>query len=656
MDWNPPSPPKLEPPSQPEDLSGPLLYRYNLADYEMEDVQFQQAILHSIHDITSPDSVFNQYGGSTSKLTCDKYQSPTQDKSNTCWKSDDNGLLLQVADCRGTPILMGHSFAEMREREARLRQTSGVTESGATVDGPNNALLEIRVVLANEQCETMQLAIRLEDADHTQLLFRSTGGVVLMNPKSEAKKYQQTAELLKKLHEQTNDPAVLHQLRLAETWVRFLSDSPPRLVRMHKLENLDSSYGVPVSEENFMQVGSYSFFNPGRYKTPEQYKNFHDGPYKTAMVGGGSDLQFHHSEQAIFKCLYENAGMIADILKNYPAAARFPIVLAISVDIFTTRAACSRCRAGGRTVLESKEHFFGLAIAAIKKELGDKFNTNAVKPYLRVDCAFPFDNSPSTGSECKPGSNLVHAVSRKNAVGNGKGTGELHYLRYVVPVNLYDEQLLTDGTDARVKSKVEQIAASEMFAQLEDVNHLAWAINKGADMHALTLEETAVLAIYLSKRVLPSGTILKQFCNGLVQHGVPQELCAIAVHASVAARGLKESDRLSPSNIRQTLLAFLRSYESLNKAQGLPFDDNMVAAITGGVLDQIMGAKAEWKFPDKVPKGFTAAELRAAVQGDVKKEITELMKTPSQSGAESVQAQNLALTFDVWDHYEKLAK
>ncbi|MDB5035464.1 MAG: hypothetical protein JWQ98_2705 [Chlorobi bacterium] len=345
------------------------------------------------------------------------------------WEPTTDDLVVPVTICDNQTALLGHSFAEMAERESFLREESGVIAGKETVEGPNNALGEIRIMLANKACRAVQIALRFTDMNKRHLLFRSTAGHVLIADKEGGPDKLRTHDVTAKL---TND-------------------------------------GYEANE-TFVHTGALSFFvqdesasDEPRLMTPQNYATHHELDYRMLVNGAKNAQQYHHSEQAFFKLLYDYPNAVSDAIDQIlqPLVETYnkfvinaPIrVCAISVDIFTTRAACSGCQVSSQAVQTHAAHFFAQALKDInnqKHPVKVKIDKD-IRRLVRIACARAFVGTPDTKSvkQAKlPEDGTVHALPDDPIKRPNIDEPHVQYLRLNVDVNHATARpLLRKGTE-----------------------------------------------------------------------------------------------------------------------------------------------------------------------------------------------------------------
>ncbi len=348
----------------------------------------------------------------------------------TVWEPSTDDLVAPITICTGVTVALGHSFAQMADRERYLREASGVYATSSSVDGPNNALGEIRLMLATARCRAIQVAIRFTDTSRRHLLFRSTAGHVL----------------------------IFNEARVP-------------VVRTHATVSALTNDGY-AREETFVHAGAHSFFvqdlgaaDEPRLQTPELYAAHHAGTYRGLVGGVDNAQQFHHSEQAFFKLLYDYPNAVSDaidfVLQDFlttPGLLQPPLsqplrLCAISVDVYTTRAACAGCLASSQAVQTAAQHFFAVAI----KDVGMRTHPMTlqvdpgIRKLVRIACARPFTGTPS-GSSVKStplgGDGTYHALPADPIAVRAVDEPPIFYRILQVPVNHESARpLLRTGTE-----------------------------------------------------------------------------------------------------------------------------------------------------------------------------------------------------------------
>lgn len=384
------------------------------------------SIIQSISNNQSAmmSSVSSQSSTSAKVLPC---QIPKQ--VPIVWEPSANDLVPQIEICMNTTVPLGHSFAEMSERETYLREESGVFAGKDSVEGPNNALGEVRILLADKVCQTFEIAVRFADKDGRNLLFRSTAGHVLIA-----------------------DP-----------------ENGQDKLRTHVVKAKLTNAGYK-DEETFVHAGALSFFvqnlnasTEPRLLTPENYEIHHEGKYRELVQGLSNAQQYHHSEQAFFKLLYDYPNAVSDAINEtlndlveivHPFITNPPIrICAISVDIFTTRAACSGCQKSSQAIQIDASHFF---VQALRDVAGDTYPVPVeidpgIRRLVRITCARAFVGTPDPGSVKKsemPKEGTIHALPEDPISRPIIDQSGVHYVRMLLDVNHTSARpLLRKGTE-----------------------------------------------------------------------------------------------------------------------------------------------------------------------------------------------------------------
>jgi hypothetical protein len=361
---------------------------------------------------------------------------PYRQHQQLAWCASTDELMLPIRICRDKVVSLGHSFAAMSVREKYLQEESGVRIRSGAADGPNNALCELRLLLVNERCEALQIAVRFADQVGRHLLFRSTGGHVLWR-----------------------DPG-----------------SGDEVVRTH-LCHTERIEGY-AADEIFVHAGCYSFFDTvvddaePRLATPEQYVTHHEESYRL-LVGGSDNAQlFHHSEQAIFKMLFDYPNVVADVITavlgsgaalGLTAGCGQPLrLVAISVDIYTTRSACVDCSRAASRTRENAQHFFNQVIRDVPRSLRAVVVDRDIRTVIRFACEVPFTGCPSPEAlpelPAQPDALTLHALpSRRIAHRNGENEPDVVFQIVRLPVNSQNAlPLLTTGSQSRELTAVER--------------------------------------------------------------------------------------------------------------------------------------------------------------------------------------------------------
>lgn len=416
----------------------------------------------------------------------------------------DSKLAVGLDVCGGDiTTLLGHSFAGLRTLERSLRKWAGISTSGETVSGPNIALGEIRMLLTNADCEVFEFAFRLVDQRERTFVFRSTGGTVLV-PKAELLRLQ--AGVIS-----ATEGLVLTELQTCS------GDELP-LVRCFA-ESAQSEF---TTSQLYAMAGAYSFFQPEEGKAAHEvnlaasaYKLGHDGAYRLLMEAPDSNELFHHSEQALFRALYEHPELLEDAIDLALMMELLPDeplrLEAVALDVFTTRQACRNCMKGAAKVLDHDAHFFSRALAVLAEKL-PQIDLRKVRRFVRFDCDFRFDE-PTKPALSKV-SCILHGLPGKPIACEPK---PFEVLFLSLPANVHENSLLDSGAALtyspailplllELNKIVDLPPATPKLAQLvakflggktlhENVFITAWFVNKYCAKH---VRSTVVEDIMLS--------------------------------------------------------------------------------------------------------------------------------------------------------------
>lgn len=558
----------------------------------------------------------------------------SQTQPQLAWCAAPADLALPVEVCPQQTVVLGHSFGAMAERERYLREASGIKVAHGAASGPNNALCELRLLLVNERCEAIQIAVRLLDQDGRHLLFRSTGGHVLQRDPQDP-----TRELLR-----------THDVRVTES----------------------AGYDT---QETFVHVGCYSFFDAvsdaqdePRLQTHQQYVLHHEGTYRE-LVGGSDNAQlFHHSEQAVFKVLYDYPNVVADVLQQVLSNLRHPFLAnltksirlaAVAVDIFTTRSACVDCCRAARSIRTASQHFFGQVAKDVGTTLGGRVvvDDSGIR-VVRIACAVAFLGCPSSAAKGAPASGIgvVHALPSSDTT-QQLLPREPHLVVQRVRVSANSQSarpLLTTGSASRERTAVDiAIQVNRQLLQPLSSSAQIPGVVGGSGLHRGS--DRIMLGLFYRQRLdrtkRPSDYAL------YMDHPEQVIPCLLWLETAiqVAARTAVSKEVL--------LRTILRNYrEFLLNQQGAPavFDYGYMADLIKRCLRQIAVDKqrelnslssedfiylaqvAQW-LEGKTP------EIGEAFLGEIRKEIEEALAENTATGEN--RALNLAIDFGLMDFY-----
>lgn len=328
------------------------------------------------------------------------------------WVDSSDQLVTAAKVTRGMQeYTLGHSFDAMAERERALRPEYNIRSNRNDTDllpgSPNNAIPEIRILVVNGAGQAAQIAARIVSPGLDKfLVFRSTG----------------------------------------DQGLRIRNTQNEEVVRSSDLQPQAYGPNQDRQPESFSPVGAYSFHDPSRAEQPganaherrhrsyDIYKEDHDTTYKSEVmeVEGKAGEHFHHSEQAVYKMLYEQPEIVFNALQQAEprlvqelGADQDLEVLALSVDIFTTRSACPNC--GGSADKLLGEHFFSLAQAHLNQqqrktdqpEGGTYVIAQDYQRFIRFESDYAHGSTPGSAEEWQQANhgatpNVLHAPPRRN--------------------------------------------------------------------------------------------------------------------------------------------------------------------------------------------------------------------------------------------------
>jgi hypothetical protein len=552
--------------------------------------------------------------------------------SELAWCETTNDLVLSIEICKDVKVEIGHSFGAMSAREAYLREEAGTTVKNSSANGPNNAMCELRILLVNERCEALQIAVRFRDNNGNHLLFRSTGGCVLQQDPEDAKK---------------------------------------TFVRSHDCD-CTASDGY-LKKETFVHAGCYSFFDQiddaydePRLMTPDKYKDHHEGEYCKLVETSSSNAQhFHHSEQSIFKLLYDYPNVVADaiieVMSNlnsgfFTNLKGIPIVAALVLDIFTTRTACVDCLTAGKCVRTKNQHFFGQALKDVVKTLSGKIGVaNQVTTVIRFAAAVAFTGCPSKKAlenlEKQTSSAMLHALPSEDIAITTLGLNEppIVFLNVAVPVNANScMTLLTTGTISRERTDV--MIALSTVRQLLTITRVDQIPKAVANSGLNRKMSKVVMAIALWERVAPKTNEMAFLYQGgsLVVPFVLRLECVLEV-AVVCKIGIDD-----------IVYAILRNYRAFfegHKNMPQPFDAVAVLKIVNKALIASfkLGTISEG-VKNFMPLLGKALGTKSDAFADtflkmIKEEIADALREQTATGEN--RARNLAIEFNLLDYYKE---
>lgn len=552
------------------------------------------------------------------------------------WCEDTDGLVLQVEICKDIQVSIGHSFGAMSIREAYLREEAGTKVHNGAASGPNNALCELRILLVNERCEALQIAVRFRDGNGRHLLFRSTGGCVLQrNP----------------------------------------DDLENAIVRSHDC-HCTASDGY-LDQESYAHVGCYSFFDQiddaydePRLMTGDRYRKHHEEDYREIVEASSNAQLYHHSEQAIFKLLYDYPNVVADAILEVMTSpdsrwffgnlTQLPEVAALVLDIFTTRTACVDCLKGGRCARTKSVHFFSQALQDVVQTLSGRIGVSQnVRTHMRFAAAVAFLGCPTSEAlqhlVQTTTSSMMHALPSENINVTSLSDDEppIVFLNVSVTANSPScMQLLTTGSASRERTEVD--IALTTARQLLNITRID-QIPQTVEMAGLTLETSKVMmALRLYLKFEPSVDDVAFFYDHRLDivPFAPRLECVLEV---AVVNGIGDED---------ILYAILRNYGAFFEGQRntpKPFDAGGLLRIMDFALRHIYKMNTEMNILSKGAFGRVGRlgstisqqldELAAWFLGLIQKEILDALSQETATGEN--RARNLAIEFNLLDFYKE---
>ena len=539
-------------------------------------------------------------------------------KTAVHWLPDPSKLSPPIEICPMTTVVLGHSFAEMREYEEALRASTGITiKFGWAAKGcPNNALAEVRLLITNNQCEYRQIRIRFCDERGNIMLFRSTGGRIMEYELDDAGGYAYDDKNCRK-----------------------------------KSAKVVKATGKSVPEKSFVFVGAYSFCSDKTQAGQEEYRRQHDTEHMSTMkVQGKAGEHFHHSEQGFFRLLFDHPGILKQALDHFQTqdtvfCSKGPIVVhAVCADIFTTRAACDNCKKGSIVVCDLKEHFFEQALAQID---GIFTVASGVMKLVRIDCAVPHNNTPTKATaENTPlvPKGILHALPSAGSIdANGQNVYEINYL---MPVN-QAVFILQAFTESRELTEIERLlrTSRELGAPIKQRSHIPGELAKTFSYLAKRDPNTFLrLALEMEMKLeLTTQQELKPLARaGLTGPGDTQEMRKLR---TVVMSGLEAG--IPPETI---LSMIIRNYKDF----GMTSPDEAIAKAGKACMYQIRdNGTAKEKFHG-VGAYFAEKEEADALTDDVKNEVAMEIKQLVKAGDDDSlqQAAKLAEDFGQQKAYD----
>jgi hypothetical protein len=549
-----------------------------------------------------------------------------------CESTDDLALSLEI--CKNVHVRIGHSFGAMSIREAYLREEAGTTVWEGAASGPNNALCELRILLVNERCEALQIAVRFRDKNGRHLLFRSTGGCVLQQ-----------------------DPQDLSKV----------------LVRNHDCQ-CTASDGY-LSQETYAHVGSYSFFDQiddaydePRLMTGDHYVKHHETEYREVVEASDNAQLYHHSEQAIFKLLYDYPNVVADAILDvitnlnsgfFKDLKELPLVAALVLDVFTTRTACVDCLKAGRSTRTKSVHFFSQALKDVVKTLSGKVGVSKnVRTHLRFAAAVAFLGCPTRkvleGLEKTTTSAMMHALPSENIKLTSLSEDEpaIVFVNVAVTANSPScLQVLTTGSASRERTEVDRaLRITRELSNITRIDQIPLAVAKSQLEHATS---KVVMALRLYLKLEPNVNDIA----GLYQLGLDTVPLAPRLECVLEVAVVNEIADLD------IIYAILRNYAAFFQGQRntpKPFDAGGLLTIIDLALRDIfkLGAVSKLALKKIIVLGPKITKEHADLAKDfvleIKKEIVHALSQNTATGEN--RARNLAIEFNLLDFYKEAKK
>jgi hypothetical protein len=427
--------------------------------------------------------------------------------------TDQMGVTVKV--CNGieqVEAVLGHSFAEMRQAEKEIRKQCGVSVKHGSASGMNIALMELRLLLVDSDCNIFQIAVRFADKLQRNILLCSTAGTVLTD-QSEITRLEALGQMA----------SPEEQLVVAELKARKLGGD--------KLVRCCASSTAYAGRQLFALCGAYSFFQPGDgvALAAERYEVEHEGVYRKLVGAPDHPQLFHHSEQAGFKALLQQIQILARIITTLRARAILPntklSLEAVSIDVFTTRSVCNGCMRAAQTVLVSDGHFFALALKAVVAKCPNVV-IDRVRKLIRFDCEVMFKDG-LVSCDLPKSCLILHGTPRTVQGAVPTPTGALHIIDFRLTCNHNDNPLLDNGTLKSVVLPV--LAAAKEMLKITEVTTIE-AVRDFFFRQLVRFQSDiysgAVLATYL----------LNQFCAGTGVNPMMGELKRTAGAMGISAQ------------------------------------------------------------------------------------------------------------------------
>ena len=534
-------------------------------------------------------------------------------------------------------VILGHSFHALRAAEMALRKQCSISVSGSSASGMNIALMELRLLLVDKECNVYQIAVQLCDTFSRNLVFCSTGGIVLT----------ETSEIARLQNLQQKTAATAEE-------VLVLTELLARQAGGDKLVRCCATPQPYGGSHLFALCGAYSFFDPGGQtgndlkNAAALYKQTHDGTYRQLVNGSNHDQLFHHSEQTGFKALYQNPDLLVKVLKQAFQSGFLPDIRlsleAVAIDVFTTRSVCRGCMNCSVCVLSSN-HFFQNWLSEVENEFGGDVLIDNTRKLLRFDCAVMFKDGllkPVLPQGCA----ILHGIPRPEQGAVPVTHGAFATCRLQLICNTNDNVLLDSGSQKHFMPKILGIMRQEF-----QLTKLPDSLSEAAKLFRALMEKHRG---DLQSGVVAASALINKLCTG-------NNANAIVMHLNFIAQDIGMPVDAELLKLAAKFYNFLRLFEEMG-VQQMPTDIYVLGLVGCGSI--YFGAP---EFGRTFLKAFDLAYHHAFgnrpgnnILGQVYTQtrqfilvvISELMKA-DDSTAESA-ARLLALHYDVLDDYKKL--
>lgn len=551
--------------------------------------------------------------------------------------SDEMAVTVKV--CNGfemTDAILGHSFHAMRAAEQAIRKQCGVSVSGGTAKGMNVALMELRLLLVDKECNLYQIAVQLCDPYSRNLLLCSTGGVVLT----------EETEITRLQALQASTAATPEELLV-------LAELMTRKANGHRLVRCCASPQAYGGSQLFAMCGAYSFFNSGGQIgenlkiAATTYQQTHDGTYRKFVNGPNHDQLFHHSEQTGFKALFQNPDLLVRVLRfafeqGFLKDLRVSLE-AVSIDVFTTRSACRGCMECSVCLLSSG-HFFDKALAAVEQAFSsDVVVIENVRTLVRFDCAAMFNDgllSPKLPKGCV----IVHGIPRKEQGAVPDTQGAFATYRIPLTCNATDNLLLDSGSQKQFLPEILRKIQEEMkiIALPQSASGMAELFQKFMARYKGDFYSGVVAAAYLINKLCAgsgSNAIIGQLRSNAerMKMGVDEDLLKLAAKYYNFLRFFENVPNLSTS-VGVCGIVGSASYYFGSAEFGRTFLKAFILAY-------------DMAFEQKMPDNFLA-QVFDETKRLIRVVIEQLLKMDDATAENA--ARLLALHYDVLDDYKKL--